>query len=189
MIRSLFTAMCGLGWILSPVAAADAPRPSPEYAVKLTTGQQLLVSQFKGKAVTLMFVSTTCPHCQHTTQFVEKLYKEFGPHGFQPLAVAFNEMAIMLVPDFVKQLGLTYPMGYDARDPVFEYLGRSPMLKTFVPIMVFIDRNGMIRGQYMGDDNFFKEQEKNIRAMIEQLVKEPARGAASSAKAGSKKKS
>ena len=189
MIRCLLTAMCGLGWILSPVAAAEAPRPSPEYAVKLTTGQQLLVSQLRGRAVALMFVSTTCPHCQHTAQLVEKLYKEFGPRGFQPVAVAFNEMAIMLVPEFAKQLGLTFPVGYDTRDPVFEYLGRSPMLKTFVPIMVFIDRNGTIRGQYLGDDNFFKDQEKNVRAMVEQLVNEPAKGAASPVKASSKKKS
>jgi peroxiredoxin len=177
---------------LAPVESATVPRPSPEYVIKLTTGQQLLLSQYRGNVVALAFVSTTCPHCKTTTQFLEQLHKQYGSRGFQPIAVAFNPMAVMLVPDFAKQLGLTFPVGYDARDPVFEYLQRSPMLRTFVPIMVFIDRNGTIRGQYLGDDKFFTaNQDKNIRTIVEQLLKEPAgsKGAASSSKARSTKKS
>ena len=166
--------------ILSALAVSTAalvdgtvPRPSPEYAIKLTTGQQLLLTQYRGKVVALMFLTTTCPHCQQTSQFMERLSKEYGPRGFQPIAVAFNEMAIMLVPDFVKQSGLTFPVGYDLRDPVFEYLQRSTMLRTYVPILVFIDRNGTIRGQYLGDDKFLADAEKNIRATLEKLLNEP----------------
>ena len=40
--------------------------------------------------------------------------------------------------------------------------------------MVFIDRQGMIRGQYIGDDKFFENPEKNIRSTLETLLKEPA---------------
>lgn len=190
MRRWLLTIFCSLALGVPAIADAEVPRRSPEYAVKLTTGQQLLLSQLRGKVVALMFVSTTCPHCQETSRLMERLSREYGPRGFQPVAVAFNEMAMMLVPEFTKQLGLTYPVGYDARDPVFEYLGRSPMLRTYVPIIVFIDRNGTIRGQYMGDDDFFKNQEGNLRATIERLLKEPAKkGAASSAKASRRKKS
>jgi thiol-disulfide isomerase/thioredoxin len=184
--RRLFTIVSGLALALTPLLGGDVPRPSQEYAIKLTTGQQLLLSQFRGDVVMLMFVSTTCPHCQQTTQFVERLKKEYGPRGFRPIAVAFNEMAVMLVPDFAKQLGLTYPVGYDSRDPVFEFLQRSPMLRTYVPILVFIDRKGMIRGQYMGDDKFLENQQQNIRKTVEELLKEPA---ASSSKGHSKKKS
>jgi hypothetical protein len=43
----------------------------------------------------------------------------------------------------------------------------------YVPILVFIDRKGMIRYQYTGDDPFFQNQEKNVRETIEQLLKEP----------------
>ena len=157
-----------------PLTGADAPRTSPEYAIKLTNGKQLLLSSYRGKVVALLFVSTDCPHCQDTCRLMEPLQKVYGPQGFQTLAVAFNAMAIMLVPDFVKVSGATFPVGYDERDPVFTYLQRSVTVRTYVPIMVFIDRKGTIRGQFLGDDPFFNDREKNIRSMLDKLIKEPA---------------
>ena len=41
----------------------------------------------------------------------------------------------------------------------------------FVPVLVFIDRKGMIRHQYLGDDDFFKTANKNIRAGVEEILK------------------
>ena len=160
--------------MLAPLAGAKVPRPSPEYAVKLTDGRQLLLSSYRGKVVVLMFVTTTCPHCLATCQFMNKVQEQYGPKGLQTLAVTFNEMSRMLVPDFIKLAGDAFPIGWDDRDPVYNYLQRSPMLLTYVPIMVFIDRAGVIRGQYMGDDPFFSDRDKNVRAMIDKLIKEPA---------------
>jgi thiol-disulfide isomerase/thioredoxin len=164
--------------------AANVPRPSPEYVIRLTTGQQILLSSLRGNVVALMFISTECPHCQQTAQLMDRLYKEYGPKGFRPVAVAFNEMAMMLVPDFIKRHNISFPVGYDVRDTVYAYIERPIMLRTYVPILVFIDRSGTIRGQYLGDDNFFRDQEKNIRAMIEQLLREPAGKRTPAANAG-----
>ncbi len=153
---------------------ASVPRRSPEYAVKLTTGRQLLLSTYRGKVVALMFVSTDCPHCQDTCRFMESIQKEYRPRGLQTLAVAFNDMAMMLVPGFIGQTGASFPVGYDTRESVFSYLQRPSNAQTYVPIMVFIDRHGMIRGQYVGDDKFFENSEKNIRSTLDTLLKEPA---------------
>jgi hypothetical protein len=53
------------------------------------------------------------------------------------------------------------------------------MLTPHMPILAFIDRQGVIRAQYEGDDKFFGEdqREKNLRAKIEELLKEAAPGA------------
>jgi hypothetical protein len=59
---------------------------------------------------------------------------------------------------------------------VINYLGIGPQDQMYVPIMVFIDRKGMIRHQYLGDDPFFQNQEKNLRETIETLLKEPVAG-------------
>jgi len=174
--RRFLLLLLGFCMVLAPLAAATVPRPSPEYAIKLVSGRQLLLSSYRGKVVALLFVSTDCPHCQDTCRLMESLQKEYGPHGFQTLAVAFNAMAIMLVPDFIKATGATYPVGYDSRDPVFAYLERSPTLLTYVPIIVFVDRKGTIRGQYLGDDNFMADRDKNIPLMIQRLLKEPVAG-------------
>jgi len=165
----------GLALALASLRAADVPRKAPELAVELVNGGQVLLSQFRGKVVLIEFVHTTCPHCQHDSLIVEKLYKELGPRGFQPIAAAFNDNAIMLVPDFVKLLGLTYPVGVAPRDTVIEYLQHPSAEPFYVPQMVFVDRKGFIRAQHGGIDDFLKDDiEQHLRDLIEPLLKESA---------------
>ena len=179
-MRCLLAVVVGFISGLAPLTGASIPRPSPEFAVKLPTGRQVLLSSYRGKVVVLMFISTDCTHCQDTCRVImEKLQKEYGSQDFQTLAVAFNPMGMMLVPDFVKKTGVTFPVGADTVESVYAYLGLSTTLRTWVPIMVFVDRKGIIRLQYFGDDEgFTSNPEKRIRSAIEPLLKEPARGAA-----------
>jgi hypothetical protein len=53
-----------------------------------------------------------------------------------------------------------------------------------MPQLVFIDRTGVIRAYYPGTDKFFLDEEKNMRAQLESLLKAPAKGA--TAKGGKK---
>lgn len=188
MLRALPKALITLILLLAPLVGATVPRRSPEYTVKLTTGQQLLLSSYRGKVVVLMFVSTDCPHCQVTSRFLESIQKEYRPRGVQTMAVAFNDMAMMLVPGFVSQTGASFPVGYDVRESVFSYLQLPLNFRMFVPSMVFIDRQGMIRGQYIGDDKFFEDQERNIRNTLETLLKAPAATQQATAKTPPKSK-
>lgn len=161
-------------FIAGASAAPLLPRPSPEFAINLPSGGQVLLSQHRGKVVVMVFVLTTCPHCQTTTVLLSKLQREYGPRGFQVLESAFNDMAGMLVPDFVNRFKPAFPVGYNNREAVMEYLQLSPMYRTYVPLIAFVDRKGAIRAQHGGEEDFFKEDqlEKNLRGMIENLLKE-----------------
>ena len=157
------------------VSAAEVPRHSPEFAIALTSGKQILLSQHRGKVVALVFILTYCPHCQVTVQALSKLQGEYGPRGFQVLASAIEDMAAMAVPDFLRRFQPTFPVGFNNRDQVLEYLQHPPMFKLLMPQLVFVDREGTIRAQYAGDDPFFgAEQDKNLRAKIEELLKQSA---------------
>jgi thiol-disulfide isomerase/thioredoxin len=186
--RFLPRTLIALILLLVPLVAFAVPRQSPEYAVKLTSGRQLLLSSYRGRVVVLMFVATDCPHCQAAARLMEGIQNEYRPRGLQTLAVAFNDMAMMLVPGFIKQTGASFPVGYDARESVFSYLQLPLTFRMFVPAMVFVDRQGMIRGQYLGDDKFFENTEKNIRGMLETLLKEPAAAPQGTSKAPSRSK-
>jgi len=166
----------GFALALASLRGADIPRKAPKLAVQMTDGQQLLLSQFHGKVVMIDFVHTTCPHCQNASSIVERLYKEYGPRGFQPLGVAFNDNASLLVPEFVRMLGLTYPVGVASRDTVLEYLQHSMAEPLYVPQIMFVDRAGEIRAQHGGlNDDFLKgDLERHMRDQIESLLKEPA---------------
>jgi thiol-disulfide isomerase/thioredoxin len=146
--------------------------------IKFNDGHQMLLSSLKGKVVALLMVHTTCPHCQHTSQVFTELYKEYGPHGFQPVDAAFNTMANLYVPDFVKNFGIGYPVGFSTPEEVMAYLGYNIMERYTVPQIVWIDRKGFIRSQTtaMGDEAELYT-EGYWRNMIETLLKESASGA------------
>jgi len=49
-----------LSFLLAATAfAAEIPRKSPEFVVQTIDGKQILVSQFKGKVLCLVFILTT----------------------------------------------------------------------------------------------------------------------------------
>ena len=157
---------------------SDAPpvlRKSPEFVIKFNDGHQMLLSSLKGKVIALLMVHTTCPHCQHTSQVFTELYKEYGPRGFQPVDAAFNTMANMYVPDFIKNFGIGYPVGYSTPEEVMAYLGYNIMERYTVPQIVWIDKNFNIRSQTTAaGDNPTYYNEGYWRTMIETLLKEPA---------------
>ncbi|WP_035957860.1 peroxiredoxin family protein [Bryobacter aggregatus] len=169
-------------WSAGMMPGATVPRPSPEFGFELPGGKQVLLSQYRGKVVMMGFYLTTCPHCKDTVRIVEKLYKEYGAQGFQPLGVCINDMAKMLTADFNKEQGATFPIGYGPRDSAYGYLQHPTMMQLYMPAFVMIDRKGQIVSQYMGGDLIFgkdlAEREKNFRKLIEDMLKKPGVSAA-----------
>lgn len=183
-MRHAFKYVCALALVAAAAPAADLPRPSPELKVTLTDGRDFQLSTLRGKVVALEFIFTTCPHCQQLCQTTSKLLTEYGPRGFRALAVACNDGADLLAPEFVKQYGVTFPVGIGSVDMMFGYIGAPP--KPFrLPQLLFIDRKGTIRGQFTGEDPFFTDETANMRKMIEQLLREPGPGAAAKPRAKS----
>lgn len=154
--------------------AADVPRPAPDFTVKMTNGKDVKLSDYKGKVVVLEFLLTTCPHCQKASQGLNRVYRELGSQGLQPVGVAVNDMANILVDDYVKQFNLDFPVGWSLRDPVINFLQHPVMLMMSFPTLVIIDRQGQIRHQYAGGDSFFLNEEKNLRDAVLPLLKTPA---------------
>lgn len=161
---------------------ARVPRPSPEFVIQMVNSKPKLLSEFKGKVVCVEFLLTTCPHCQNASQILQKLYQEYGPRGFQPVGIAINpeteDMAKLLVPSYQQSFKLTWPIGWSKREPVYDYLERPQLYQLFMPTMVFIDKKWNIRAQHIGNEDFFKEEEKNARAMIEKLLAENGKSSA-----------
>ncbi|MBZ5617218.1 MAG: TlpA family protein disulfide reductase [Acidobacteriia bacterium] len=157
-------------------AAANLPRKSPELAINLQDGKQVLLSQYKGKVVAVCFILTTCPHCQMTIGFLTKAQKDFGPRGLQVLASAIEEGAPMHLAGFIQQFNTTFPVGSNDPMTAVEWMQHPLMLIPHMPLLAFVDRQGNIRAQFEGDDEKFfnDQQEQNLRNQIEALLKEGA---------------
>jgi len=160
-------------FLVVAASAQQVPRRAGEFAIKASDGSQILLSQYSGKVVLLAFMFTTCPHCQHASQILSGIQREYADRGLQIIGSFFNDNAEQLIPGFVTQFQPAFPVGYANRDQVNEYLQHPPGKPTYVPELVFIDRNRQIRAQYTGNDDFFKDQDRNIRALVESLLKEP----------------
>jgi hypothetical protein len=108
------------------------------------------------------------------------IQNELGPKGFQAIESAINENPD--VPGFVRQFRPTFPVGTTDNLKSYEFMQFSTVTRYFVPFMVFIDRQGMIRVQYTGSDtDFFNtdiiKQSANIREQAEKLLNEPQKAA------------
>jgi peroxiredoxin len=157
--------------------AGSAPpviKPSPDFTVMEPSGKKITLSSQRGKVVVLAFMFTTCTHCQAEAQMLSKIYKDMEPRGLQVLGVAFNDNAAILVPGFVQQFGVNFPVGASDRGPVMSYLGLSEMVRWGVPQVVVIDKKGNIRAQtpvQSGDPVL--QSEGPLRDLLETLLKEP----------------
>ena len=173
--RRLLAALLLLPLIAPAVRAAELPRPAPEYIIKLNDGRTLALSQYKGKVVVLAFILTYCSHCQRTIGFLIQDQNEYGPRGLQVLATAVESGAQLAVPNFIRTFNPPFPVGYsdDQGASAMTFMQHPIMKIPLMPMLAFIDREGIIRAQYEGDDaNFFGDQhEQNLRKEIEALLK------------------
>ena len=154
-------------------------KPAKELVMALNSGEQLLLSKFKGKVVVLEFLLTTCPHCQKCSQTMQKLYAELGG-SFQPLGAATNPQdmgqARAMIPQYIYSLGLKFPVGWTRSEMAYDWLGADPTKgSVYFPQLAVIDKKGIVREYHPAtDEAYFKDEEANLRRTIANLIKEPA---------------
>jgi peroxiredoxin len=152
--------------------AATIPRKAPDFAIHLANGKQTNLSQYKGKVVALVFILTTCPHCQGAVRCLTQEQKEFGPRGFQALGSAIEDMAQLNVPEFIRRFDPPFPLGYNKFREALDFMQHPPMVQALMPLIAFIDREGVLQAQYEGYEPFFSEEKMagNIHAKIKELL-------------------
>jgi peroxiredoxin len=160
--------------------AAPIPRKAAEFVIHMPDGKELLLSSYRGKAVVLALMFTTCPHCQKNAQVLSDIQKEYANKGVQVLGATFDPDASRQVAQFDAIFAKGFPCGYSTNDAVLKFLQQPATKPPFVPIMVFIDKTGMIRSLKMVTEDtkeggpeqvFFQKPEITIRAELDKLLK------------------
>lgn len=165
----LVTALCtALGLT---AFAMELGKPSPAFTIQRINGPAIPLTQFQGKVVALAFIDTECPHCQHLTGVLNTIAKEYQGKPVQIVECAFNDGAVQRLPWFTQNFQPAFPIGYSPRDPVLNFLAFSILKPLYVPHMVFLDRKGIVRGDYAGESDFMANPEKNVRAELDELLK------------------
>ena len=185
----------GLASTLALQAAAPVPRPSKEFTIVLPSGQQKLLSSYRGKVVMVAYMFTTCPHCQALSKVITKLQGELGSRGFQAVGVAFNDEVNTTNPasnakvtsNFISEFGVGFPMGYAPRPSVMSYLGLSDVERWVVPQVAILDRKGVVRAQSAAGGTTELQTETYLRKYLGELLDEGGAKSAVPAKSPAKK--
>jgi len=166
-------------------AALDVGKPAPALTINRVSGAPLQLNQYRGKVVVLALIDTTCPHCQALTGELNKIIKQYEGKGVQVVACAMNDRAKEALPQFEQQFQPAFPVGYCPADMVYGFTRFSVAAGKpfYVPHLVFLDRGGIVRGDYPGESDFMAKPESNIPAKIDELLKSGAPASAAAHKA------
>jgi peroxiredoxin len=171
MLRRI--SLCAFAALFTLTAAhARQPRPAAQIPIPLPDGKKIRLEQYRGKVVVLAIFSTTCPDCIENMEMLSRVQKDFGPKGFQAIGGAGDEDAQYTVSGFVQRYKIGFPVGYLTKDQMIALADIAPGRRPIAPIFLFIDKRGIVRFQYYGDDPFFKSSEKGTRQLVEGLLKE-----------------
>jgi peroxiredoxin len=160
-----------LTFALLTVANAKTPRPLAPVSINMGGAKKMQLSAYKGKVVLFAIIATSCDHCINSMDILKRAQQSFGPLGFQAVVAIGDPNAAYLLQPFVQRYKLTFPVGYLDEDGIKRIADVPEGKRPFVPIYMFLDRTGMVRLQFYGDDPFFKDEEKTTRVIIENLVK------------------
>ncbi|MBT2691032.1 TlpA family protein disulfide reductase [Bacillus sp. ISL-47] len=120
---------------------------APDFDLTDMEGNQVKLSDFRGKAVLLNFWASWCPPCRAEMPHMEKLYKKYKDDNFDIVAVNLTntEKNSGDAEKFVEELGLTFTIPMDEKGVV----GADYEVLAY-PTSYFIDSDGVIRGKVLG---------------------------------------
>lgn len=169
--------LASLGLLLA-ATPPDHEQPAikaPEFVFNMQDGKQLLLSSFRGKVVAISFMFTTCPHCQAFVPVLATIQKDYAAKGVQIIGDVIDAGAREGLANFnALYVRGAFPCGWSSDASAREFMGIQPGKNYYVPMMAFIDRKGYIRGRYIGDNEFFQDGNKSVRAELDKLLGAPA---------------
>ena len=156
-------------------------RMLPDVPIKMG-GSTLNLKQYRGKSLVIGLISTTCSHCVIAMDTFKKLESQFGPSGFQVVVAVGDPVPIDSVHQFAARMKANFPVGYLDQPDFIKLAAIKPGVRPFVPVVMFVDRTGLVRAQYFGDDPSMKDTAaETIRQTAEQLMAADRRATAKAA--------
>lgn len=120
-------------------------QPAPDFVAKNLKGEDVKLSDFKGKVVLLNFWATWCGACLEEMSSIQKLYSTLGADGVEVLAVSIDRWNEDRIQEYVKNNKLTFPVLLDQEQKV-----RKKYHVMGLPTSYLIDGDGKIRGYASG---------------------------------------
>lgn len=128
-------------------------KPAPDFTLENLEGEQVTLSELKGKNVLINFWATWCPYCVKEMPDLDKLYTENKDNDFVVLAIDVGEPKSD-VEKYLSENPYEFPVLLDKDGKIsMQYLVRG------IPTSYMIDKEGNIRGIKMSMMTYPEMQE------------------------------
>ncbi|MDA3903764.1 MAG: TlpA disulfide reductase family protein [Desulfuromusa sp.] len=146
LLTVFLLASCDNSTSVQPVSPGGlVGKVAPDFTLTDMQGQQVSISQFRGKVVILNFWATWCPPCREEMPSMEKLYRDHQDQGLVMLAVNVEENGKGLVSKFLQKTPYSFPILLDSENTAQNAYGVFRLPESFI-----IDRNGIVVEKIIG---------------------------------------
>jgi peroxiredoxin len=138
----------------------NAGQAAPEFSLKGIDGKVYSLEELRRKGPVLAaFFKISCPVCQFTFPFLQRLYERYGNDDVTFLGISQDDAKASA--GFAKQYGITFPIALDEKEK--GYPASNAYGLTNVPTIFLIDANGKVIISSMG---FVKNDFERIAAQL-----------------------
>lgn len=143
---------------------------APAFSLKGLDGKEYSLAALleHGGPVLAAFYKVSCPVCQFTFPFLERLYKRYGNGSATIFGISQDDAAATKA--FAKEYGITFPMALDEKQK--EYPASNAYGLTNVPSIFLIETDGSVKVACIGFDK--KDLESIASALAEREKLAPA---------------
>jgi peroxiredoxin len=128
------------------MTALATGKKAPDFSLGTLDGHNFaLADELARGAVVLAFFKVSCPTCQYTFPFLERLYKAYRNSGVTMVGISQNDAKETAA--FVKEFGITFPV-------LLDEIGRYPVSNAYgltnVPTVFWVAQDGEIEVSSVG---------------------------------------
>ena len=149
-------------WINSeaPLTTIEVGQTAPGFSLKALDGRECsLASLLERGPVVLAFFKISCPVCQFTFPFLQRLFERYGGEGVSFLGISQDDARS--TKEFNQEYGINFPTLIDAQG----YPASNAYGLTNVPTIFLVMPDGSVKVQCMG---FSKGELEEIGAELAQ---------------------
>ncbi len=142
---------CVVLLLSSTLALAESGKtvPAPDFTLKSLSGEEVHLSDQRGKYVLVNFWATWCGPCKIEMPSLETLHQRFKSKKFSLLAISNDMFGAKIVEPFVKANNLSFPILLDQQLQASNKFGVVSLPTTFM-----IDPAGNIIGELRGAEDW-----------------------------------
>lgn len=122
---------------------------APNFSLRSLDAKEFALAKLLEKGpVIAAFFKISCPVCQFTFPFLERLYQRYGGDGVTFVGISQDDAAA--TKDFAKEFGVTFPLVLDEKSK--GYVASNAYGLTTVPTILYVDTDGAARTVSTGFD-------------------------------------